>query len=122
MLLYESLNQPLTFLWVFLIGFFASIIFDLSKYLTFLCNNNKIMQKVFDALAVFVFGALFFIVCLVFNFGQFRLYILMAYLCGLLLERTTFGLILAKFCKFCYLNFKKINFTFKKKKNNDEKI
>ena len=122
MVLYESLNQPIIFLYLFIIGFFASIIFDFSKYLTFLCNNNKIMQKIFDSFAVFVFGIIFFVACLMFNYGQFRLYLAMAYILGFLFERISLGITLAKFCKICYLNFKEINFTFRKKKDHVKKI
>lgn len=118
MLLYESLNQPINFLYLFLAGFLAAIVFDAAKYLTFLCNNNKVMQKIFDCLSVCFAGFVFFAACLVFNFGQFRFYLLCAFLLGILTERITLGLSLAKICKFCYLKCKKLlNFAFRKNKN-----
>lgn len=124
MILYETLNQPLIFLLIIVIGFFSGIIFDFSNYLTFLFNKNRIIEKFFDAIAVVLCGAVFFIALLMLNFGEFRFYILLGYVLGIFIYRVTLGLIVAKVCSFCYNKFKlgmsKLsNKLFKKKNENN---
>lgn len=122
MILYETLNQPLIFLIIFCVGFVSGLIFDASKYLTFLFNKNKVFEKIFDAISVALCSAVFFACLLELNYGEFRFYILLGYVLGVLIERITLGLIVAKICSLCYNAFKKLmtklsNKIFKKKSN-----
>lgn len=108
MILYETLNQPLIFLIIFCAGFVSGLVFDASKYLTFLFNNNKIFQKIFDVVAVALCGFVFFVCLLYLNFGEFRFYILLGFVLGILIERFSLGLIVAKICHVCYNAFRNL--------------
>ena len=76
MILYETLNQPLIFLIIFCVGFVSGLIFD--------------------AISVALCGVVFFACLLELNYGEFRFYILLGYVLGILIERITLGLIVAK--------------------------
>ena len=122
MILYESLNQPLNFLFIFLIGIASGLIFDASRYLTFLCNKNRVMQKIFDFVSVILCGTVFFFSCLTLNFGEFRFYLILGYVLGILLERFTFGIFIAKIASTCYNKLKEIlNRLFNKRKRKEQK-
>lgn len=116
MILYESLNQPLNFLFIFLIGASSGLIFDAFKYLTFLCNKNHIMEKIFDCVSVILCGVVLFFSCLNLNFGEFRFYLLLGYVLGIFLERFTLGIFIAKIATYCYNKIREIlNKLFRKK-------
>lgn len=102
MLLYESISQPLNFLYILLIGFASGLIFDFFKYLNFLCNKNTITEKIFDFLSVAICGVVFFLAELHLNYGEFRFYLLFGFIVGILLERFSLGLFIAKICSYCY--------------------
>ena len=122
MILYESLNQPLNFLFIFLIGIGSGLIFDVSSYFTFLCNKNRIMQKIFDFISVILCGIVFFFACLTLNFGEFRFYLLLGYLLGILLERFTLGIFIAKIASCCYNKSREIlNKLFKRAEREEQK-
>ena len=126
MILYETLNQPLIFLIIFCAGFVSGLVFDASKYLTFLFNNNKIFQKIFDVVAVAFCGFVFFVCLLYLNFGEFRFYILLGFVLGILIERFSLGLIVAKICAVCYNAFRNLmtklsGKIFKRKTNESDK-
>lgn len=122
MILYESLNQPLNFLFILLIGIGSGFIFDAFKYLTFLCNKNSIMEKIFDCVSVVLCGIIFFLSTLNLNFGEFRFYLLFGYILGILLERFTFGIFIAKIASYCYNKITKtINKLFKKRNKEEQR-
>ena len=122
MILYESLNQPLNFLFIFLIGIGSGFIFDAFRYLIFLCNKNSIMEKIFDCVSVVLCGIIFFLSTLNLNFGEFRFYLLFGYILGILLERFTFGIFIAKIASYCYNKIiKTINKLFKKRNKEEQR-
>ena len=122
MILYESLNQPLNFLFIFLIGIGSGFIFDAFKYLTFLCNKNSITEKIFDCVSVVLCGIIFFLSTLNLNFGEFRFYLLFGYILGILLERFTFGIFIVKIASYCYNKITKtINKLFKKRNKEEQR-
>ena len=121
MILYESVSQPLNFLLIFLIGICSGLIFDLSRYLTFLCNKNGVMEKIFDFVSVILCGTVFFFTCLTINFGEFRFYLFLGYVLGILLERFTFGIFIAKIASACYNKLREILNRIFKKRTKEEK-
>ena len=120
MILYESLNQPLNFLLIFLIGLGSGLIFDIFKYLTFLCNKNSIIEKIFDCISIVLCGIIFFFACLTLNFGEFRFYLFLGYILGILLERFTLGIFIAKIASCCYNSVRKILNKLLMKRNKEE--
>lgn len=120
MVLFETQNQFIVFLIIVLIGFICGFIFDANKYINFLCNKNKIVQIILDFLSVLMCAFVFFISCLHLNFGEFRFYILLGFIVGVLIQRTTLGIVIAKICKLCYDKLKVvINKLFKTKEKHE---
>lgn len=120
MLLYETLSQPLIFLITFAVGFGCGIFADLRNYIFFLCNKNKIVGIVLDVAVSTICGIIFLATVLSLNFGELRLYLFLAFVFGLISERFSLGLIIAKITTWCYNLFKKaiskLNYGKQKKK------
>lgn len=120
MLLYETLSQPKIFLIVLGVGFLCGTLFDFRSYIFFLCNKNKVVGFVCDFIASLLCCFVFFLCLGKFNFGVFRFYLALGFLSGLLFERFSVGLIIAKFGNWCYTFFKRLIqkiYGRKKKKN-----
>lgn len=121
MILFESANQWLSFLFLLLIGFASGFIFDASKYVCFLLNKNKIAEAILDCVSVVFCGIILFVSILFINFGLFRFYLLFAFVIGLFLQRFTIGKMIAKVASVCYTFFvKTINKVLKRKDKNAE--
>ncbi len=121
MLLYETLSQPIIALIIFLIGFGSGFIADISNYLYFLFNNNKYFRIIIDIITSIICFVIFFISIINLNYGEFRLYLLMLFIIGFLLQRFTIGKIIAKISNWCYNKFKKIISFFNYGKNKQTK-
>ena len=108
MLLFETLSQPLIFVITLAIGFASGLLVDARNYIHFLCNKNKIVGLVLDIIVSFLCFFIMLICVLSFNFGQLRFYFVIAFVCGLLFERFSLGLIIAKIALWCYNQFVRI--------------
>ena len=106
MLLYQTLSQPLIFLIVAIFGLFSSAAFDARNLLFFLCNKNKVVSTILDIVLGIVLGLVLLILTLWLNYGQLRLYLILAYVLGIIAERICFGRLIAKLSKRCYTFFK----------------
>lgn len=106
MLLFETLSQPLIFLLTFSVGFGSGFLVDIKNYIHFLCNRNKVVGIVLDVLISILCCLIFFVCVLSFNFGQLRLYLIISFVCGLLFQRFSLGLIIAKIAIWCYNLFR----------------
>lgn len=102
MLLYETLSQPLIFLIIFSIGFASGLIFDLRKYVCFLWANNKIVSLILDIIATLLVCGILFYSNLIFNYGQFRFFVIFSFVLGFALQRFILGVFVAKICSWCY--------------------
>jgi len=85
--LYPTLNQPIILLVVFVSGLASGLIFDIFKIIVLLSGNDKITKHFFDFLATMFSFLLLFFVNLYFNFGQFRLYVIIVFLISFTLQR-----------------------------------
>lgn len=108
MLLYETLSHPLIFLIIFSIGLSSGLIFDLRNYINFLFMNKKILSVIWDILATLIVFSILLISNLKFNYGEFRFFVILAFFAGLIIQRLTLGVFVAKFCSWCYTKFRKI--------------
>lgn len=108
MLLYETLSQPAIFFVVFSIGLVSGLLFDLKSYITFLCASNKIVSVLLDVLTTLIVFVILFLSNLYFNYGEFRFYVIFAFFAGLLIERVTLGIFVAKICSWCYNKFRNL--------------
>lgn len=108
MLLFETLSQPLIFVTTFAIGFASGLLVDVRNYIHFLCNKNKIVGIILDIIVSILCSLILLLCILSFNFGQLRFYFVVSFVCGLLFERFSLGLIIAKIALWCYNQFVKI--------------
>lgn len=123
MLLYETLSQPVIFLIILLVGFACGLIFDARNYICFLCNKNKVVCHLTDFFAGLLSFAIFFLSIGKLNFGQLRVYLALGFAVGLIIERFSVGLIIAKVANWCYTLFKGLvnKITNGKQKKNEQK-
>ena len=108
MILFETLSQPYILLWLICAGFCSGILFDFTTTICFLCNNNKIVNLIFNCISTILSFFILFIVNLHVNYGQFRIYIFAVFFLFLLLERVTIGKFVAKALKWCYNSFVRV--------------
>ena len=106
MILYETISQPLIFLYIFLIGIGCGLVFDVRNYLTFLCNKNKIVGVILDVISGIVISLLFLFCVLQLNYGQIRFYLILGFGLGIAVERFSFGKLIAKLSFRCYNGFR----------------
>ncbi len=115
-MLYPTLNQPLVFFIIFLVGLASGFFFDIANILSFL-SKDKFAKIFFDFLAViFSFFALFYSNLTV-NYGQFRVYILFVFLFALILQRFLSKILWTKCIKRWYNKTKEKANARKKEKN-----
>lgn len=115
-MLYTALSQPLVFLLTFLAGIAGGVLFDVFKTLTFLSGNDKYSKVFFDFLATLFAFSLLYIVNLNINYGQFRIYVLVAFLLALFCERLLSKFLWTKCIKRCYNRLREKGYARKKKK------
>lgn len=108
MLLYETLSQPLTFLVILCIGLASGLLFDLRNYVNFLFAKNKTVSIILDIVTSLIICGILFISNLYFNYGEFRFYIILAFLLELLIQLLTLEIIVAKICTWCYNKIRKL--------------
>lgn len=101
-MLYETLGQPLVFLCMLGGGCAAGVLFDGAKFLTKLCKDNKILSHTLFFVATLCAGAIFYLVNLAVNFGQFRFYTIDSFICAIILEQISVGKLFAKLANKCY--------------------
>lgn len=97
-MLFETLKQSYVFLGAIYFGLLLGIVYEILNF--FLKKKNKIFTFLKDLL--FSLSATFlFIVCLkLVNYGEFRLFILLAFIVGFIVERLTIGFIVSKVIEF----------------------
>ena len=101
-MLYPTVNQPIVIIAMFFTGLACGLIFEIFRFLTFLSGNDKISKIFFDFLAVIFSFALFFIVNLAVNYGQFRVYVILIFLIGFAVEEIILKILWKKLKKKCY--------------------
>ena len=101
-MLYETLSQPKIFLFLALIGFASGFLYDVSSYIIFLCNKNKVVKIVFNFLATICTFVVFYIAVLVLDYGELRFFHFVTFWLFLSIQRITLGNIIANFIDKCY--------------------
>lgn len=90
-MLFESLKQSYIFFGTIYFGIIAGIFRDLTIFILKLLKNNKVIKIILDLIFSLIFSFLFIICLNVVNFGEFRIYLLLSYILGFILERKTLG-------------------------------
>lgn len=110
-MLFETLKQSYIFLGSIYFGLLGGITKNIINLLIKACKNNKITTFILDLIFMIIFSFLFIICINIVNFGEFRIYLLIGYLLGFILEIKTLGFLVDFVLKKIY-NF--INFIGKK--------
>ena len=105
-MLYESLSQPIIFLFLCLSGFVSGFLFDLKNILSIYFKRNKIISQILSFFAVFLTFFMYFFTNLKINYGEFRFFSIIAFAISLLLQRFIIKNFLAKPVIKCYNKFK----------------
>lgn len=99
----------------FAIGIAVGIVFGICKLINVFVRS-KILQFVTDLMATLFGGIVYLILINKLNMGIMRLYLIVAFVLGIVLERLTLGKIFAKLYKKLYNVLEKLNTNFKQTK------
>ncbi len=91
----NTLSQPITLLWIFLLGLASGGVFGLFACMSKILSHY-VFRLIFDIVGCLIGGILFIYGITVFNSGEIRLFLIVAYLLGILIERKTAGILFAK--------------------------
>lgn len=89
-MLFETLKQFYIALGTIYFGLLAGISKDISNFIK-KPIKSKILKNIIDVIMVIVFSLLFILCINVVNFGEIRLYLLVVFLLGYVLERISLG-------------------------------
>lgn len=90
-MLFETLKQSFVFLGTIYFGILAGIVRDFCLFVFNLFKKNKIVKLILDILFMIIISILFILCLNVVNYGEFRLYLLLSYILGFVVERKTIG-------------------------------
>lgn len=90
-MLFESLKQGYIFFGSVYFGLIIGIIYDFCKFNVRLLKNKKVAQIIFDCFFSITFVLLFFVCLNVVYFGEFRLFVLISFILGFVLEQKSLG-------------------------------
>lgn len=102
----NTLSQPIIMFWLFLLGLAGGAVFGLLKFFSKLLPHY-VFRVIFDIIGCLISGVLFIYGITVFNSGALRLFLIVAYLLGVLIERKTVGILFAKVFDSVYNNVAK---------------
>ena len=118
-MLYPTLSQPLVFLVVLCAGIVGGLIFDIFRLLAFLSGNDKYSKTFFDFFATILSVFLCFYINLQINYGQFRIFVVLTFVFGILAEQLLSKILFTKYKKKWYNKLKeRKNARRKKEKDN----
>lgn len=111
-MLFESLKQGYIFFGSVYFGLIIGIIYDFCKFNVRLLKNKNVAQIIFDCFFSIAFVLLFFMCLNVVYFGEFRLFVLISFILGFVLEQKSLGFlvdfIIKKLYNFFIVVFKRI--------------
>ena len=124
-MLYETLLQGQIFLCVLYFGLIGGVVFEAKNLMEKSLSQNKVVCFVLD-LCYMLFCALLFIFAKnIANFGEFRIYLLISFVIGVLIEHLTIGFLVEKFFMLLYNGATKLSrrmFLFKPKSKFMQKL
>lgn len=114
-MLYQTLFQGKVFLIMLYYGIISGLILEI-KILTCKIFNSKLLNILLDFVIGIIFGFLFIKSVNMFNYGEFRIYLLIAYCIGIIIEHKTLGNLVEKLLVNIYTLFAKLINKLKSKK------
>ncbi len=101
MLFYTNINN-LSFLALFYLGLMSGVLYEISVFVCKITKNSIILRNLLDIVVVFCSGIMFIFGINIVAFGSFRAYLVLAFVFGVVIERTSIGFLVAKVCNFVY--------------------
>ena len=98
----STLFQPIILCKFLLYGFVAGMLFSCLILVVSILRNKLLFVIIFDVIGTIAGFILFFICNLRYNFGQFRFFAVLVFICGILLEIFSIGFFIAKLSKLFY--------------------
>lgn len=108
-MLYQTLQQPRLLLYFLILGLVGGLIFDLGNFIKFLFLNKKIPCIILDIIETLLCLFIIFYCNLKLNYGIIRLFPFICFMFSFIIERYTFGKLIAKIYLSCYNLLIKIN-------------
>ena len=105
-MLYETLSQPLIFLWLSLSGFLSGFLFDFKDIFSHYFKRKKIISQILLFFATFFTFFAYFYVNLKINYGQFRFFTILGFSLSFVIQRFLSKNFLAKYISKCYNKIK----------------
>lgn len=125
-MLFETLKQSYVFLGAMYFGILLGVCFEILNFCAKILKKTKLVLFLRDLIFSLIATFLFIICTNVVNYGEFRLYIFLAFIVGFILEKISIGYLVAflieklyNFLKFIYKKITKLKF-FKRCMSNDE--
>lgn len=113
MILFSSLNGLNCFLLMLFCGCVVGVVYEIGYFIRKVIPL-KIITIIVDAIFVFVSFIVFILAINYCNFGELRLFLLISFILGFVIERYSIGFLVAKILEFIYNYFiKKIIFKLK---------
>ena len=107
-MLFETLLQGKIFLCCLYFGILCGIVLGIKNLVDLTFKKNKFVLIITD-IAFLSISAILFVICInVFNFGEFRLFELLAFALGIVIEQKTINNLVEKFLILIYNFFTKI--------------
>ncbi len=105
-MLYETLSQPLVFMWMIVGGIFAGLFFDLKNICLFFLKKKEIKKHFFIFFSCFFTFFLFFLINLKVNYGEIRFFTIVTFALSFAIERFIIKNFIAKRVERCYNKLK----------------
>ena len=101
-MLYETLLQGQIFLCVLYFGLIGGVVFEAKNLVEKSLSQNKVVCFVLDLLYMIFCACLFVFAKNIANFGEFRIYLLISFILGVVIEHITVGFLVEKFFMLLY--------------------
>ncbi len=98
------------------VGICLGAFYGFLNLIKILLKKNIILDNILNFFYSLFFGFIILLIIVNYNFGEFRLYLILAFALGTILERKTIGKVFAKFYVWLYNKLCKVVCTLKKNK------
>ena len=115
-MMFETLLQGEIFLCFLFFGAICGIVFSSKKMIDKAFKKSKLIVLITDIVFMFLFSIMFIYAKNIYNFGEFRLFLLMAYIIGIVWEQISLDFLVVKFLKMSYNFFVRLFCKLKKTK------
>lgn len=91
-----------SFVFMMYMGVCMGVLYDILKYMRLVTLKNNFITVVCDIIFATIFVAVFLVGIQFCNYGQIRLFLILTYIVGFVIEKITIGDLVAKFIKYVY--------------------